>query len=170
VEVWFQDEARIGQQGTITRMWAEKGSRPRAIRQQQFSYTYIFGAVCPARGVGVGLVLPYANTYTMNLHLQHISAEIPKGKHAAIVLDRAGWHTTKKLGKFNNLTLIPLPPTSPELNPCEQVWQKLRRDHFANRAFKDENEIIDVCCEAWNAFTENPKTIKTLCTRQWATL
>jgi len=170
VEIWFQDEARFGQQGSITRMWAVKGTRPRAIRQQQFSYTYLFGAVCPARDKGVGLVLPYANAVTMEVHLRYISAQIHKGKHGVIVLDQASWHTSNRLKKFSNLTLLPLPPASPELNPCEQIWRKLREDALSNRCFQDEEDVVQSCCDAWNAFTDQANSIRSLCTRGWATL
>ncbi len=78
-------------------MWAEKGTRPRIVRQQQFISAYIFGAVCPERDFGVGLILPYSNTETMLIHLEHISVAIPKGKHAAIIMDKASWHTTKNI-------------------------------------------------------------------------
>lgn len=168
VEIWFQDEARFGQQGSITRMWALKGTRPRAVRQQQFKYTYLFGAVCPSRDVGVGLVLPYANSETMKIHLQHISAQIPKGKHCVLVLDQAGWHTSSKLHSFENITLLCLPPASPELNPCEQIWKKLREDGLANRSFKNEDDIIQSCCKAWNTFTDEEGNIRSLCSREWA--
>ena len=57
VEIWFQDEARVGQHGTITRLWAEKGTRPRAVRQMQYKFSYIFGAVCPSRNASVGLII-----------------------------------------------------------------------------------------------------------------
>ena len=79
VDIWFQDEARVGQRGTVTRTWAAKGTRPRLIRQQQFEYAYIFGAVCPALDKAVGLILPVANTDAMLVHLEHISAAIPRG-------------------------------------------------------------------------------------------
>ena len=69
LEIWFQDEARVGQQGTTTRVWARRGTRPRAVRDTRYEWAYIFGAVCPQRGVGAGLVLPRANTAAMNLHL-----------------------------------------------------------------------------------------------------
>ncbi len=59
VDVWFQDEARFGQQNTTTRLWAEKGTRPRAVKQQQFEYTYLFGSVCPARGIGEATIVPW---------------------------------------------------------------------------------------------------------------
>ena len=69
IEVWFADEARVGQQGTLTRVWAERGSRPVAPRDCRYASAYLFGAVCPARGIGAGLVLPTANARTMTLHL-----------------------------------------------------------------------------------------------------
>src|SRR3954454_520951 len=62
VEVWFQDEARVGQQGTLTRVWARRGTRPRAPRDRRYAWAYLFGAVCPERAVGAALVLPYADT------------------------------------------------------------------------------------------------------------
>jgi len=149
-------------------MWAEKGTRPRIVRQQQFESAYIFGAVCPARDFGVGLILPYSNTESMLIHLKHISASIPKGKHAAIIMDRASWHTTKNIKKFLNITIIHLPAASPELNPTEQIWQHLRRRELSNRCFKDYMEILDVCAIAWNNFIHEKGAIKNLCTRKWA--
>jgi len=89
---------------------------------------------------------------TMEIHLRHISSQIPAGRHAVVVLDKAGWHTTKKLPHFQNLTLLSLPAASPELNPCEQVWKHLRRTRLSNRTFKDEEELLDACSDAWNEF------------------
>ena len=170
MEIWFQDEARFGQRGSISRMWAIKGTRPRALRQQQFKYTYLFGAVCPERGTAVGLLLPYANTDTMKIHLEHIAQAIPEGKHGVIVLDRAGWHTTKKLKNLKNLTLLPLPPAAPELNPCEQIWKYLRRKHLSNRCFAGDDELLEACSEAWNDFVDEPTLVTSLCSRGWATM
>jgi len=170
VDVWFQDEARVGQRGTVTRTWAKKGSRPRLIRQQQFEYAYIFGAVCPKRDEAVGLIMPAVNTEAMLIHLEHISRKIPAGRHGVIVLDKAAWHTTKKLKRFSNITLIALPPASPELNPTEQVWQALRDEKLANRCYDGYEDILDACCEAWNYFVDTPDRVQKLCTRNWATL
>src|SRR4051812_32688803 len=68
IEVWFQDEARIGQKNKITRRWAKRGSRPSAPSDQRTASTYNFGAICPERGVGAGLVLPWCNSTTMGMH------------------------------------------------------------------------------------------------------
>jgi transposase len=170
VEIWFQDEARVGQRGTVTRMWAPKGSRPRVIRQQQFEAAYVFGAVCPAQGKAAALIMPQANSESMQQHLDLIAAAVTPGKHAVVVVDRAAWHVTEKLLMPANLSILPLPPYSPELNPVEQIWQQLRQSDLANRCFKGYEEIVDVCCQAWNQFASQPDTIRNLCTRQWALL
>ena len=168
VEVWFQDEARVGQQGTLTYVWAERGSRPPRPRDTRHEWTYLFGAVCPARGCGAGLVLPHANTATMNLHLIEISRTVTPGAHAVLVLDGAGWH---KLGGAlclpDNISLLTLPPYSPELNPVENVWQFLRQNHLSNRVFATYDAIVDACCQAWNALIAQPTRIQSITTRSW---
>lgn len=168
VDIWFQDEARVGQRGTLTRTWAAKGTRPRLTRQQQFENAYIYGAVCPEQDQAVALVLPVANTHGMLEHLKEISAQVPPGRHAVIILDQAAWHTTKKLKIFDNISLLSLPPASPELNPVEQVWQRLRDVWLANRCFDGYEAIVEACCQAWNWFVDTPNQVRQLCSRQWA--
>lgn len=126
IEVWFGDEARIGQKNKLTRRWAKRGSRPAAPADQRYASTYIFGAICPQRGKAVGLVLPCCNTAAMNLHLAAISADVAPGCHAVLLLDQAGWHISTSLAVPDNITIVPLPPKCPELNPQENIWQFLR--------------------------------------------
>ena len=113
IELWFQDEARVGQKNKITRRWAKRGTRPSAPRDQRTKSAYIFGAICPARGTGAGLVLPRCNTQAMQWHLEEISSQVTPGAHAVLILDQAGWHTTKNLAVPENITLLSLPPRSP---------------------------------------------------------
>lgn len=160
----------MGQRGTVTRTLAIKGTRPRMTRQQQFEYAYIFGAVCPARDEAVGVVMPSVNAHAMLEHLKEISASIPSGRHAVVVLDQAAWHTTEKVRVFDNLSLLPLPPASPELNPVEQVWQQLRDNWLANRCFDGYEAILDACCKAWNWFVDIPNKVRQLCYRDWINL
>ena len=171
IEVWWQDEARIGQQGTLTRVWAERGSRPRAPRDQRYDWAYLFGAVCPARDVGAALVLPVADGEAMNLHLAEISRNVTTGSHAVVLLDGAGWHQTGgKLNVPDNISLLKLPAYSPELNPTENVWEYLRQNQLSNRIFKSYDAIVDACCEAWNALTAEPGRIRSIATRAWASI
>lgn len=114
--------------------------------------------------------MPKANTEAMQLHLEEISVAVEAGCHALIIVDGAAWHSTPKLRIPNNITLLALPPYSPELNPVEQIWQQLRKSHFSNRCFKGYEEIMEVCSQAWNAFTAMPEFIRSLCTRKWGIL
>ena len=167
IEIWFQDEARIGQKNKITRRWAKRGSRPSAPHDQRNRSAYIFGAICPARGVGAGLVLPRCNTEAMTLHLGEISAAVAPGAHAVVILDQAGWHLSNALIVPDNITLMPLPPKSPELNPVENVWQFMRDNWLSNRIFKSYADILDHCCFAWNQLTTQPWTIMSIGLRNW---
>jgi hypothetical protein len=168
VEIWFQDEARIGQKNGTVRQWARRGSRPRQPADQRYDSAYLFGAICPARGTGAALALPYADTEAMQLHLDEISRTVTRGAQAVLLLDRAGWHTTGQLIVPKNLTLIFLPSRAPELNPVENVWQFLRANWLSNRVFESYQAIIDAACEAWRNLLVEPRTITSIGTRDWA--
>jgi len=107
VEVWFQDEMRVGQKNKLTYRWARKGSRPRATHDQRTQSTYLFGAVCPERGTGAALVLPACNTEAMQLHLDEIATKVTPGALAILILDQADWHGAKDLKVPSNIALLP---------------------------------------------------------------
>jgi hypothetical protein len=155
----------------LTRVWAERGTRPRAPRDQRYAWAYLFGAVCPARDRGAALVLPNADGEAMNLHLAEISRNVAPGAHAVMWLDGAGWHQTGgKLKVPDNISLLHLPPYSPELNPVENIWQFLRQNRLSNRVFDNYEAIVDTCCEAWNALTAETGRITSIASRSWATV
>lgn len=158
----------MGQQGHITRVWAEKGTRPRAPKDKRFSCVYIFGAVCPERDIGAALIEPYANTVAMNRHLEEISLHVDDDAHAVLVMDQAAWHTTKKCVIPDNITIIYLPPASPELNPVENIWQFLKHNYLCNRVFPTYDTILDACQHAWNSLLALPEKIRDIATREWA--
>jgi len=168
IEVWFGDQARVGQKNKITRRWAKRGSRPSAPSDQRTASTYIFGAICPKEGKAVGLILPWCDTAMMNLHLAAISADVAPGRHAALLLDQAGWHLSTKLTVPNNITIVPLPPKCPELNAQENVWQFMRDNWLSNRVFQDGDDLVDHCCYAWNRLEDQPWTVMSIGMRDWA--
>ena len=170
IEVWFQDEMRVGQKNKLTYLWARKGRRPRLTHDQRTCSAYVFGAICPARGTGAGLVLPHCNTAAMQLHLDEIATQVAAGAHAILVLDQAGWHTAKALQVPNNITLMSLPPRSPELNPTENIWQYMRQNWLSNRVFQTYDDILALSADAWNKLTDRPWTIMSIATRDWATI
>ena len=130
---------------------------------------YLFGAICPARGVGARAGA------ALRRHRRHAAAsrrDIParrQNAHAVLLLDRAGWHTTGNLVWPRNITPILLPSRSPELNPVEQVWQYLRANFLSNRVFEayDDN-FVAAACDAWNRLIAKPHTITSIGMRQWA--
>jgi len=168
IEIWWQDEARVGQKTKLTRRWAPRGSRPTAPKDQRTKSAWLFGAICPERGVGAGLVLPRCNTQAMQWHLDEISSQVEPGAHAVLILDRAGWHTTGKLKIPDNITLLPLPPRAPELNPVENIWQFMRDNWLSNRIFNSYDEIVAICCEAWSNLIDQPWKIMSIGLRKWA--
>ena len=169
IELWWQDEARVGQQGTLTRLWAERGSRPPAPRDCRYAWAYLFGVVCPARSIGAALVLPYVNTNAMNLHLAEISRHVSPSAHAVVTIDGAGWHQPGgTLTVPNNISLLPLPPYSPQLNPQENIWQYLPQNYLSNSVFDTYDAIIDACCHAWSSLAAQPERFTSIATRHWA--
>jgi transposase len=170
VEIWFQDEMRLGQKNPRTRRWARRGTRPRAMADLRTKSAYLFGAICPQRGTGAAVVMPRADTQAMQHHLEEIARNLAPKAHAVIVLDQAGWHTTGKLRLPGNLSLLPLPPKSPELNPTENVWQFLRQTRLSNRTFEDYEGIVNAACDAWNSILRDPARIISIGTRHWAVI
>lgn len=168
LEIWFQDEARLGQQGTLTRTWAERGTRPWVARDTRFKWAYIFGAVCPGRGATAALVMPFANTEAMNAHLIEISKAVAAGAHGILVMDGAGWHGLQALCVPDNLTIVTLPPYAPELNPVENIWAYLRANCLAISVFDTYDDIVARCCKAWNCFANDPERVRSISDREYA--
>jgi len=167
IELWFQDEMRVGQKGTLTRVWAAHGQRATAPRDLRFGYAYLFGAVCPERDTGAAIVMPMINVAAMNEHLAEIGRCVRPGAHAVLVLDGAGWHPRAGLAVPDNLSLLFLPPYSPELNPAEELWHELRRHFLANRLIDTVDQLIDACCDAWSAVLRRPGFIRSVTGFSW---
>jgi len=104
----------------------------------------------------------------MALHLAELSQAVTPGAHAVVLLDQAGWHTSPKLAVPANISLLPLPPKAPELNPTENIWQFLRDNWLSNRIYASKREIVDHCSYAWNKLIDQPWTIMSIGLRDWA--
>src|SRR5215831_15470898 len=153
---------RIGQKNGLVYQWAKKGTRPRQPKDQRYANAYVFGAICPARDLGTALVLPRADASAMQHHLDEISRRVAAGAHAVLTLDKAGWHTTRKLQMPSNISLLHLPPASPELNPTENIWQYMRQTYLSNRVFSDYDDVVDASSSAWNKLAAQPGRIPKL--------
>ena len=166
--MWFADEARVGQKGTLSYVWAERGSRPLAVRDNRHDSAYLFGAVCPARCLGAAIIMPAVNSEAMAEHLREISMQVAPGAHAVLVLDGAGWHQAgERLPVPDNISLLSLPPYSPELNPVENIWQFLRSNFLSHQVWNSYDEILAACRNAWNKFMQMPEQIASITQQDW---
>jgi len=163
MEIFFQDEARFGQQGTITRVWAPRGSRPRAVRQTQYTYLFVLVAVCAATGMASALIMPELNTAVVNLFLEQFAGERPSGVHAVLIWDGAGSHTAGALVVPANVSLIRLPPYSPELNPIENLWHYLRSHDWSNRVYGGYEELMQEAIRSLCRVCLDAERMKTVC-------
>ena len=169
IEIWFQDEARVGQQGTLTHVWAERGSRPPGVRDDRHDSAWLFGAVCPARSVGAALVMPWVSAEAMSLHLAEIGKAVSPGAHGLVICDGAGWHQLGgRLELPENVSLLHLPGYAPQLNPIENVLEYLRGNHLSITVWDTYDQIVDACCRAWNAFINDPERVFSITNRSWA--
>jgi transposase len=103
----------------------------------------------------------------MQVFLDHLAASRPPDVHIVMPLDGAGWHISRDLKIPDNITLVVLPPYSPELNPVERVWLYLRERFLSLQLLPSTDAIIDACCEAWNRLTDEPGRLRSLCGYPW---
>jgi transposase len=163
LQVWHQDEARFGQQGTLTRVWARRGSRPRRKRQNGRESLYVLTATCAASGAAFGLMMPELNTAVVNGFLEEFSRQLAPGVHAVLLWDNAPYHVSGELVVPANVSLIGLLPYSPELNPVENLWHYLRSHHWSNRVYVDYDALLEAATEAWRQVCLDPEKVRTIC-------
>ena len=167
IELWFQDEARFGQKGCNSRVWAPRGSRPRAVRQTDYEWVYLFGAVCPASGQSNAWIMPQANTLTMQAQLDDLGRSLQHDVHALLVPGGAGWHVSRALRVPSNMTLLKLPPYAPELNPAEMLWRELRQRHLSNRLYPDIEALDSALGSAWLRLSDDTERLRRLTNFHW---
>ena len=163
----FEDEARIGQKGRICHRWWRRGKRPPGPADQRYTFAYIFAAVEPGTDNAFALVLPEVSTGAMQIYLDQLSETIAADEHLVLVLDQAGWHGANDLKVPANITLEPLPPRSPELNPVERLWLFLKQRYLSHRLLEDYDAIVAAACAAWQRLTADAGRITSLCSYPW---
>jgi hypothetical protein len=156
-----QDEGRFGRISRPKRCWAPPGIRPLAPAQVVREAVYVFAAVAPSLGKICSLILPTANTDMMNLFLTHVS-ETFSAYFIVMQVDQASWHHSKTLVIPENIRLIKQPPSSPEVNPIEHVWDDLREKHFHNRVFFSLDLLTDTLCHALNTLADDSQRVTSL--------
>jgi hypothetical protein len=162
VQLWCQDEARVGQKGRGTRVWYQRGLRPEGVIDHRYASAWLYAAVRPGTDHAFALVIPEVSAAAMQAFLDRFAATLPKGVHAALLLDRAGWHIAQSITVPDSVSLIFLPPYAPKLNPVERLWLFLRERFFSLRLFANLGAIVESCCGAWNRLVAEPGRIASL--------
>ncbi len=152
----------MGQKGRATHVWFEKGVRPTAPADKRFASVYLFGAVRVGTDEAFALVMPCATAAVMSVFLQEFSKTLAPNAHAVLVLDKAGWHTARRLRVPKNISFVLLPAYSPELNPMERVWLYLREQSLSHRVWDTVEAIVEACCRAWNDLVAEKRRLASL--------
>jgi DDE superfamily endonuclease len=169
VELWCQDEARLGLQPVARRVWALKGHRPTRSGRPRYQSLYVYGFAQPATGRNLCLFLPKANAEWMGAALAEFArwADAEGTKRLVVLVDNAGWHTAKNLVVPANVRLYRLPPCTPELQPAEHLWP-LVREGLANRDFDHLVALGARLRRRCNWLADHPETVRGTVGFHWA--
>lgn len=166
VEVWAEDEARLGLKPILRRVWAKRGHRPEAIIYPRYEWLWVYAAVHPESGRVFWMILPYLNTEMMQVFLDEFASSSRKGKRIVVVMDGATAHRAKALRVPDRITLVGLPAYSPELNPTERLWP-LVKEPVANRTQDSLDELEQMVCARCKVISEQPAQVSALTSYHW---
>ncbi len=169
VEVWCEDEHRLGLKPIIRKVWGPIGQRPMVKVHQRYEWSYLYAFAHPKTGEVYWLVLPTVNAEVFSMALESFASEVGAGKRKRILLvvDGAGWHTAKKrLRVPEGIHLEFLPSHSPELQPAERLWP-LSEEAVANRHFEEIGEMEEALVERCVALRERPEVLRSYLRYHW---
>ena len=161
LRIMFVDEARFGRMNRIRPCWAPIGTRPEVAAQLIREYIYLYGAVSPKDGTCVYLIMPTSNTACFQVFLEVLARKFAR-QDILLVLDGAPNHRCSDLAVPNNITLLYLPPYSPELNPKENLWDEIREKVFKNYALKSMDAVRAKLKQAILYLERNPKLVRSI--------
>ncbi len=168
VELWAEDEARLGLKPVVRRVWAPVGRRPVARLERGYEWTYLYGFVRPESGEVYWLILPTVNVELFSMALNEFAQEVGAGKdkRVLLVVDKAGWHTGKEVEVPEGIHLEFLPSGSPELQPAERLWP-LTNEALANRLFEGIDELEDTLVKRCVELLDQTEAIRDLTNYHW---
>lgn len=168
VEVWAEDEHRIGLKPIVRRVWCKKGCRPVVTVEHRYRWTYVYAFVRPENGETFWLLAPTVTTAVWNVVLAEFAAALGAGptKQVIVVLDGAGWHTSKKVELPEGLHMVFLPPCSPELQPAERLWS-LSNEALVNQHFADLHALEEAQVQRCQHLAQLPDVVRAHTSFHW---
>ena len=168
MELWAEDEARLGLKPVMRRVWAPVGNRPVARFKRGYKWTYLYGFVHPQSGKVYWLILPTVNVQVFSMALREFAKEVGagEGKRVVLVVDKAGWHTGGEVEVPEGIHLEFLPAGSPELQPAERLWT-LTNEAVANGLFEEIEELEEALVERCVQLLDQAEAIRDLTNYHW---
>jgi len=166
LRLMFQDEGRFGRLGFPRRAWAPAPCRPQCSGQIIREYIYAYSAISPFDGKIESLIAPRADIDIMSIFLKQVSERFPED-FILMVMDKAAWHTSKRLILPPNIKTAFLPPYSPQLNPVEHLWKEIREKYFGNHVFKSIDAVEDQLMKALTQMNDDSECVKSFAGFQW---
>lgn len=165
--LFFEDEAAFGRMNHVRKCWVYRHDRAIVKKQAIREYLYAFTTVCPQTGETCSIISPFCNTEAMNALLSETSKTYPNYR-IIMVMDAAGWHTTNYLNVPENITVLTLPPYSPELNPTEHIWDYIREQkEFNNHTFDSLDAVDDQLGKALCDLNNEKDIVRSMCNFDW---
>jgi len=161
VELWYQDESGFQGDPRPRRILARKGSRPLLAYTGAHRSESVLGAVRPADGRFVCLIMPQANTENFQIFLDHLQSHLGS-RRAVMVMDNASWHKTRVL-RWGRIEPLYLPPYSPDYNPIERLWLDLKTNYFATFAAHSQEELTDHLSFALRYYMDHQHVCQSIC-------
>lgn len=164
IEVWFGDECGVEGDPRPRRRWSQRGSRPRVTYCGEHVRANVIGAVSPATGESFTMIFDGVDTAVFQCYLDELAKAVPHdpSKRRILVLDNASWHKSNKLD-FHHFERAFLPAYSPDFNPIERLWLRLKADHFADFYTDDPQVLLDHLCLALNSLMKAPHQVASNC-------
>lgn len=168
MELWAEDEHRLGLKPIVRVVWAPRGQRPIVPVRPRYEWLYVVAFVCPESGETSFWLVPALNAEVFHRLLRAFAQErsISRRKRLLLVLDQAGWHLSGDVQVPEGMTLIPLPPYSPELQPAEHLWG-LIDEAVANRVFRSLDELDAALGARICVLAERPEQIRSTTLFHW---
>ena len=164
VKIWFTDECGVDGDPRPRRLWVERGSQPQVPYLGQHIRSNVVGAVCPSSGECFSMIYDGVNTEVFEHWLDTFSKQVPKqeGIRQIIVMDNASWHKAKLL-KWHHFEPMFLPPYSPDLNPIERLWLRMKLDFFSDFIARSPDALIERIREALCHYMKEPEIVASHC-------
>jgi transposase len=164
VTLWFSDECGIEGDPRPRRRWVQPGKARTVPYLGTHIRANVIGAVCPKDGQFLSVVVDGVDTDVFQFYLDQLAQAVPavEGQRQVLVLDNASWHKAARLN-WHHLEPLFLPSYSPDFNPIERLWLRLKADWFWDFIARTPDELLQRLSLALQSFVDQPAKTASIC-------